>query len=125
MSFNAFHNDEVDDPRLTHGRPSLLESEQFAVDSQPDAPPEGDRWSSWDGATHGPKPRPEWVITDLAVMEPDPDTCELVVIALHPGVTREQVVAATGWDVRFIDDLATTDEPTDEELDTLRTLQVA
>ena len=43
---------------------------------------------------------PKWVITDLAVMEPDPDTCELVVVALHPGVTREQVVAATGWAVR-------------------------
>ena len=71
MSFNAFHDDEVDDPRLTHGRPSLLESEQFAVDSQPDAPPEGDRWSSWDGATHGPKPRPEWVITDLGAVESD------------------------------------------------------
>jgi RIO kinase 1 len=71
LSFNAFHDDEVDDPRLTHGRPSLLESEQFAVDSQPDAPPEGDRWSSWDGATHGPKPRPEWVITDLGAVESD------------------------------------------------------
>ena len=58
-------------------------------------------------------------------MEPDPDTCELVVVALHPGVTREQVVAATGWDVRFGDDVATTDEPTDAELDTLRALQAA
>ena len=36
---------------------------------------------------------------------------------LHPGVTREQVIAATGWAVRFADDLATTDEPTDAELD--------
>ena len=68
---------------------------------------------------------PKWVITDLAVLEPDPDTCELVVVALHPDVTREQVRAATGWDVRFVDDLATTAEPTDEELDTLRTLQAA
>jgi glutaconate CoA-transferase subunit B len=65
------------------------------------------------------------VITDLAVMEPDPDTCELVVVALHPGITREQVLAATGWAVRFSDDLTTTAEPTDVELDTLRTLQAA
>jgi glutaconate CoA-transferase, subunit B len=34
-------------------------------------------------------------------------------------------VAATGWAVRFVDDLGTTDEPTDTELDTLRTLQAA
>ena len=41
---------------------------------------------------------------------------------MHPGVTREQVVAATGWPVRFSDDVATTDEPTDAELDTLRSV---
>ena len=51
--------------------------------------------------------------------------CELVVVALHPGVTRDQVVAATGWEVRFTDDAATTDEPTDDELDALRRLQAA
>jgi glutaconate CoA-transferase subunit B len=68
---------------------------------------------------------PKWVITDLAVMEPDRETCELVVVALHPGVTREQVEAATGWPVRFIEDLAVTDEPTNIELDALRALQAA
>ena len=30
-------------------------------------------------------------------MEPEEGTHEFVVTALHPGVTREQVVAATGW----------------------------
>ena len=71
MSFNAFHDDEVLRPRLTRGRLSGLESESYAVDTQPDAPPEGERWSSWDGATHGPKPRPDWVITDLGAVESD------------------------------------------------------
>jgi RIO kinase 1 len=46
-------------------------SELFAFDSLPDDPPEGERWSSWDGATHGPKPRPDWVITALAAVETD------------------------------------------------------
>lgn len=68
---------------------------------------------------------PKWVITDLALLEPDPETCELVVVALHPGVTREQVVAATGWPVRFAETLGTTDEPTTLELETLRALQAA
>ncbi len=43
----------------------------FAVGSSPDAPPEGERWSSWDIATHGPKPRPSWVIPDLAAVDAD------------------------------------------------------
>ena len=47
------------------------ENPEFSFDSLPDAPPEGERWSSWDGATHGPKPRPDWVITALAAVEAD------------------------------------------------------
>jgi RIO kinase 1 len=47
------------------------ENTEFSFDSLPDAPPEGERWSSWDGATHGPKPRPDWVITDLGAVEAD------------------------------------------------------
>jgi RIO kinase 1 len=43
----------------------------FAVDTAPDGPPEGDSWSSWDGAQHGPKPRPAWVITDLGAVDED------------------------------------------------------
>ncbi len=65
---------------------------------------------------------PVLVVTDLCTLRPDPDTNELVVTAVHPGVGREDVVAATGWDVRFVDDLATSDPPTDEELRVLRDL---
>jgi RIO kinase 1 len=43
----------------------------FAVDTVPDGPPEGERWSSWDGAQHGPGPRPDWVITDLGAVDED------------------------------------------------------
>ena len=37
---------------------------------------------------------PTRIITDLCVLEPDAQTRELTVTALHPGVTREQVQAA-------------------------------
>ncbi len=47
------------------------EHDEFSFDSLPDAPPEGERWSSWDGATHGPTPRPDWVITSLGAVETD------------------------------------------------------
>jgi RIO kinase 1 len=37
----------------------------------PDAPPAGDRWTTWDamGALHGPEPRPAWVITALGAVD--------------------------------------------------------
>ena len=43
----------------------------FAVDSRPDGPPEGERWSTWETSTHGPTPRPDWVITDLGAVDSD------------------------------------------------------
>ena len=43
---------------------------------------------------------PVKVITDLGVLEPDPETCELTLTALHEGVTAEQARAATGWELR-------------------------
>jgi RIO kinase 1 len=43
----------------------------FSVDSCPDAPPEGERWSTWDGSQHGPCPRPDWVVTDLGAVDAD------------------------------------------------------
>jgi RIO kinase 1 len=38
---------------------------------EPDGPPTGDRWSSWDasGVLHGPDPRPAWVLTELAAVD--------------------------------------------------------
>jgi len=66
-----------------------------------------------------------WVITDLGVLEPDPKSCELTVTALHPGVTRDQIIEATGWTLRFADDVTTTADPTEDELSELQALQAA
>lgn len=65
---------------------------------------------------------PSRVITDLGILEPDSDTCELTLVAVHPGVELDDVRAATGWDLQVSPDLHTTDEPTDEELRVLREL---
>jgi len=67
---------------------------------------------------------PAKVITDLCVMEPDPQTRELTVTSLHPGVSAERVVAATGWPVRFAHTIAETAAPGDEELRILRQLRL-
>ena len=65
---------------------------------------------------------PTAVITDLGVLEPDPVTRELTLVAMHPGVTLEQVKAATGWPLKVARELATTKAPTAAELATLRDL---
>lgn len=66
---------------------------------------------------------PQAVITDLGVLEPDPDTCELTLTRVHPGVSADQVRAATGWDLEVSPQLRTTDPPTDHELTKLRDLE--
>jgi glutaconate CoA-transferase subunit B len=68
---------------------------------------------------------PTRVITDLGILEPDPQTCELVLTHVHPGVDSGQAREATGWELMVADDLQTTDPPTDEELTQLRELVAA
>ncbi|MEV0339075.1 CoA-transferase subunit beta [Nocardia sp. NPDC050713] len=68
---------------------------------------------------------PTTVITDLGVLRPDPETAELVLTALHPGVTVDRVAAATGWELRVAPELSVTAPPTAAELSALRALQEA
>jgi glutaconate CoA-transferase subunit B len=44
----------------------------------------------------------------------------MLVTSLHPNVTREQVQENIGWQVRFADNLETTEPPSDEELRLIR-----
>ena len=66
---------------------------------------------------------PTVVITDLGILEPDPRSGELTLVALHPGSTVEEAKEATGWDLKVAGDLATTDAPAEGELRVLRALQ--
>lgn len=63
------------------------------------------------------------VVTDLGILEPDPETRELTLILLHSGVEVEQVREATGWELRVADDLGETERPSEEELARLRALR--
>ena len=65
---------------------------------------------------------PQRVITDLGVLEPDPDSCELVLTAVYPGVSAAEVRERTGWDLRVADDLAEIAAPSPAELSVLRQL---
>ncbi|MCF3988968.1 CoA-transferase subunit beta, partial [Pseudomonas aeruginosa] len=66
---------------------------------------------------------PVAIITDLCIMEPEAGSNEFVVTSLHPGVTREQVVEATGWAIRFAERVAETPAPSEVELAALRDLE--
>jgi len=66
---------------------------------------------------------PTRIITDLGLLEPDPGTAELTLVAVHEGVSVEQVRAETGWDLAIADDLAITTPPSEQELATLRGLR--
>jgi glutaconate CoA-transferase, subunit B len=65
---------------------------------------------------------PTTVITDLAILHSDPNTRELVLTSLHPGVSEEQVHEATGWKLSVAPSLGKTPRPTPSELAALRDL---
>ncbi|MEY9535929.1 CoA-transferase subunit beta [Sinorhizobium fredii] len=62
------------------------------------------------------------VITELAVFGFDEKTRRMKVLALNPGVTREEVQDNTGFKLDFEEEIAVTEPPTDNELQTLRLL---
>ena len=62
---------------------------------------------------------PRLVVTNLGILEPQSDG-ELVLTALHPGVTVEQVLENTGWPLKAAPDLRRTEAPAAEELRILR-----
>jgi len=61
------------------------------------------------------------VITDLGVLEAGDDG-ELVLAAVHPGVSVGDVRAATSWELRVAGDVTVTEAPTPQELDVLRSM---
>ncbi len=56
-------DDDLDEP--------VGRSKTRRLDDPADDPPDGERWSTWDRALHGPTPRPDWVITELAAVDDD------------------------------------------------------
>ena len=65
---------------------------------------------------------PVLLVTDLCAMRPDPETCEMTVTHLHPGISREQVQENTAWDLRFAKSIEESAPPTASELEVLREL---
>jgi glutaconate CoA-transferase subunit B len=66
---------------------------------------------------------PTRVITDLGILEPHPVSRELVLTRIHPGVTVDEVKAATGWPLLVSDTLSETAEPSAQHLQVMRELK--
>jgi glutaconate CoA-transferase subunit B len=66
---------------------------------------------------------PTVVITDLGVLRPDPQSRELTMTQLHPGVDVEQAREATGWELQVSDEIAESPAPSERELEILRRLK--
>ncbi len=63
---------------------------------------------------------PYKIITDLAVMGFDEETKRMRVESLHPGVTREDVINNTGFELLWAEELGSSEPPTEQELTILR-----
>lgn len=61
------------------------------------------------------------VISTLATLGFDHETCRMRLDALHPGVTVGQVLENTGFELLLADDIRQNAPPTADELETLRT----
>jgi acyl CoA:acetate/3-ketoacid CoA transferase beta subunit len=60
------------------------------------------------------------VVSDLAVLDFETPDHAMRLVSAHPGVTVDDVVAATGFELVIDDSVATTRLPTDEELRLIR-----
>lgn len=66
---------------------------------------------------------PTRVITDLGVLEPHPQTRELILTFIHDGVSVDEVKQATGWPLKVSDTLQTTAAPPAHYLQVMRELK--
>jgi glutaconate CoA-transferase subunit A len=76
--------------------------------------------SAEDRQRMGYRDGPVKLFTNLCVMELLPDHGDLQVVELFPGVTRDEVQEASGFDLRFVDGIPTIAEPDIEILEILR-----
>lgn len=55
--------------RLTEAERGRLAAVRESALAGPELPPGADRWTTWDGGERGPRPWPEWVVTELAAAD--------------------------------------------------------
>lgn len=101
---------------LKHSKRTFVEKLDFVTTSGYS----GDTGSNGSGWKRGPTT----VITDLGILASHPVTRELVLVAVHPGVSVADVQAATGWALEVAPEVQTAAPPTVTELAVLRDLNL-
>jgi len=80
-----------------------------------DGPGAREKWSLVGGG-------PEVVITDMCQMDFNPDTKKIRLKSVHPGFTVKDIQDNIMFDLIIPDDVPTTEEPTQEQLDIMKKL---
>ena len=65
---------------------------------------------------------PEVVITDMCQMDFDPETKKIRLMSVHPGYTVQNILDNVMFDLIIPDDVPTTPEPTQEQIDIMHKL---
>ncbi len=67
-----------------------------------------------------PRGGPTAVITTLGILRFDPQSSEMMLVSLHPGVSVDTVKDNTGWPLQIADQLTETPKPSQKELKMLQ-----
>ena len=100
---------------MTHERRRLVERVSFVT-----SPGHGDGTPGWRKRTGLLGGGPAAIITTLAVLRFPEGGGEARLASVHPGHSVDEVRAATGWDLKVVDDVKETAAPTDAELTAIR-----
>lgn len=65
---------------------------------------------------------PVAVVTTMGIYRFDVETCEMFLEKIHPGIDLEKLKAAVQWDLQISSDLRETEQPTEEQIMIMRTL---
>lgn len=63
---------------------------------------------------------PAFVVSTMGLMDYDPDSCRMRLKGLYPGVTEQDIVSSTGFELVIADKVETIPAPSTEELRMLR-----
>jgi len=67
-----------------------------------------------------PRGGPSAVITTMGIFRFEPESREMMLASVHPGVSVEEVAARTGWPLRMADPVELTPVPSEDELAAIR-----
>ena len=76
--------------------------------------------AGWREAVGLPRGGPSTVITTMGVMGFDPNSLEIVLKSVHPGITVEVVQRMTNWPLKISEDISQTPKPSEIEIELLR-----